>query len=330
VRAVVCDIGGTNTRLGVFQDDTLLDDSLASFRNTDFADFSSLLSSYLRQNGHGGIDAACIALAAPIGPDGATLTNHDWTISRSEVSKITGAGAIHFLNDFEALGFALLRADTLETTVLRERKQAPGQNSRRMVLGAGTGFNAAALLIDPMTGNPVVAAAECGHMTLSVEGPDEFELQQYLSKGRGRASIERALSGRGLTELYAWNCERQGLEPALGGSSAIARQALAGQDGAARQAAIQFARFLGRVTGDLALAFLPLGGIYLTGGVSRALLPILEQDPSFMAAFHAKGRMSEFMEQFPIAMLTDDRVALAGCAAFLSAAPSSHVAQRKT
>mgnify|MGYP001545566053 CR=1 FL=1 len=71
------------------------------------------------------------------------------------------------------------------------------------------------------------------------------------------------------------------------------------------------------------LAFLPLGGVYRTGGVSRALLPLLKDDPAFMKAFQAKGRMSGFMDQFPITMLTDDRVALAGCTAFLSAQPQS-------
>jgi glucokinase len=321
--ALVCDVGGTNTRLGLVEKGVLTSGSLASFRNAEFADFNSLLSAYLWQIGRGRVDAASIALAAPVGPEGATLTNHDWTISRAGVGSVTGARAIHFLNDFEALGFALLDVGLLETVVLRDGPEAGNKQARRLVLGAGTGFNAAALIIDPVTGHPVVAAAECGHMTLPVQGEEEHDIQRFLSKGRGRASNERALSGRGLSELYAWCCEKAGTDPVLQGSAEIARRALDGSDGLAREAALLFARFLGRVAGDLALAFLPLGGIYLTGGVSRALLPLLKDDPAFMAAFYAKGRMSGFMEQFPIAMLTDDRVALAGCAAFLAAQPGS-------
>ncbi|HVW57316.1 MAG TPA: glucokinase [Rhizobiaceae bacterium] len=317
--ALVCDVGGTNTRFGLVEKGVLASGSLASFRNGEFADFDSLLAAYLRQVGRDRVDAAAIALAAPVGPEGAALTNHDWTISRSGVDAVTRAKAIYFLNDFEALGFALMNVGLLETVVLRDGPEARSGRARRLVLGAGTGFNAAALIIDPITGHPVVAAAECGHMTLPVEGREEHDLQRFLSRGRGRASNERALSGRGLTELYGWCCEKAGLDPVLQGSADLARRALDGSDGLAREAALLFARLLGRVAGDLALAFLPLGGIYLTGGVSRALLPLLKDDPVFLAAFHAKGRMSGFMDQFPIAMLTDDRVALAGCAAFLAA-----------
>jgi glucokinase len=319
--ALVCDVGGTNTRLGLVERGVLTNDGLASFRNAEFSDFDSLLSAYLRQVGCDKVDTAAIALAAPIGPEGATLTNHDWTISRSGVGAVTGAKAIYFLNDFEALGFALLNVEALDKVILRDRPEATNRRARRLVLGAGTGFNAAALIIDPVTGHPVVAAAECGHMTLPVQGDEEHDIQRFLSRRRGRASNERALSGRGLTELYAWCCERAGTDAILQGSAEIVQRALDGSDGLARAAALLFARFLGRVAGDLALAFLPLGGIYLTGGVSRALLPLLKDDPAFMTAFHAKGRMSEFMDQFPIAMLTDDRVALTGCAAFLAAQP---------
>lgn len=320
--ALVCDVGGTNTRLGLVEKGILANDSLASFRNAEFADFDGVLSAYLRQVECNRVEAAAIALAAPVGPEGATLTNHDWTISRSGVEAITGARAIWFLNDFEALGFALLNVDLLDKIVLREGPEAANKRARRLVLGAGTGFNAAALIIDAITGHPVVAAAECGHMTLPVQGDEEHDLQRFLSRGRSRASVERALSGRGLTELYACCCQRAGTDPVLEGSAEIVKRGLDGSDMQAREATLLFARFLGRVAGDLALAFLPLGGLYLTGGASRALLTLLKDDPAFLAAFHAKGRMSEFMQQFPITMLIDDRVALAGCAAFLAAQPA--------
>ena len=293
--ALVCDVGGTNTRLGLVEKGVLANGSLASFRNAEFADFDSLLVAYLRRAGCDRVDAASIALAAPVGPEGATLTNHDWTISRSGVGAVTGAETIHFLNDFEALGFALLDVGLLETIVLRDGPEAGNKRARRLVLGAGTGFNAAALIIDPMTGHPVVAAAECGHMTLPVQGEEEHDIQRFLSKGRGRASNERALSGRGLTELYGWCCVKAGADPVLQGSAEIARRALDGSDGLAREAALLFARFLGRVAGDLALAFLPLGGVYLTGGVARALLRLLKDDPGCVASFHAKRGMSGFM-----------------------------------
>jgi glucokinase len=74
---------------------------------------------------------------------------------------------------------------------------------------------------------------------------------------------------------------------------------------------------MGHVIGDLALSHLPFGGIYLVGGVSRAFAPWLDEF-GFAEAFRAKGRFSDFMEQFGVQVVTDDYAALTGCASHLA------------
>lgn len=313
---LVCDIGGTNTRLGIVVDHRLQDDSLASYANDDFADFPTLLQTYVGRRGTPAIGSVCIALAAVAAPEGARLTNRDWDIERSRVAEVCNAADVQFINDFEALGFSLVRVERLETQELFPDDGA-GRPGPRLVLGAGTGFNAAACFPPRIGAIPHVAAAECGHMTLPLEGEEEFSLQASLSQGRGRASVERALSGNGLVEIYAWCCARNGREARFGKASEVATQAVAETDADARQAADVFLRLLGRVTGDLALAFLPSAGIFLSGGVTRALAPLIVSTPSFHCAFRAKGRQSAFMESFPISLLLDDRAALSGCAEWM-------------
>lgn len=313
--ALACDIGGTNTRLGLVRDGMLLPESTGSYANDDFEDFYAVAAAFLRERAESRVESVCIALAAVATAEGATLTNRDWTIARDRVAATAGAGRIDFINDFEALGYAMGQAGKLETQCLTP--ESPGQPGPRLVLGAGTGFNASAWCPTRFGGAPHVVAAECGHMTLPLAGEAEFSLQGALSAGRGRASVERALSGRGLFEIYQWQCARSGHAPRAGTVAEVSRLAVARQDQDCVEAALMFLRLLGRVCGDLALAYLPFSGLYLSGGVSRALAPLMAQDPTFLTAFRAKGRMAGFMETFPVHLLPDDRTALHGCAEWL-------------
>jgi glucokinase len=305
--ALVSDIGGTNTRLGLVEDGQLVPTSLDSFANDDFDSYEAVVETYLERLGQRRLDACCIALAAAPTADGAQLTNRDWTIGRTGMRALTGAPFIGFLNDFEALGYALIAPQRLAAqTVLASATPRPAR-ATRMVLGAA----------------PHVAAAECGHTTLAIEGEEERVLQAALAAGRGRASVERALSGNGLREIYAFVCDRDGQPCEAGTSAEISTAAVAGADEQAVAAAHLFLRLLGRVAGDLALTFLPHGGIYLYGGVCRALAPLIVGTDTFRDAFRAKGRMAPFMADFDAHLLLDDRVALSGCVEWLRIVASS-------
>ncbi|MGD9479408.1 glucokinase [Shinella sp. G-2] len=314
--ALACDIGGTNTRLGLVRNGILLPESTGSYANDEFEDFYAVAAAFLRERREHRVDSVCIALAAVATAEGATLTNRDWTIARDRVAATCSAGKVDFINDFEALGYAMGQVEKLETQCLTP-DTAAGQPGPRLVLGAGTGFNASAWCPSRFGGEPHVVAAECGHMTLPLAGETEFSLQCALSAGRGRASVERALSGRGLFEIYQWQCAQAGRPPRAETAAAVSRGAVARQDEDCVAAALMFLRFLGRVCGDLALAYLPFSGLYLSGGVSRALAPLLAEDPTFLSAFRAKGRMAGFMETFPVHLLCDDGTALHGCAEWL-------------
>jgi len=77
-----------------------------------------------------------------------------------------------------------------------------------------------------------------------------------------------------------------------------------------------FVRLAGEVCGDLALTLLPFGGLFLIGGMARAMAPYMGAG-GFAAAFRDKGRFSGFMGQFAVTLVTDDDAALIGCARHL-------------
>jgi len=84
---------------------------------------------------------------------------------------------------------------------------------------------------------------------------------------------------------------------------------------------VLYAQILGRVLASFALVHLPFGGIFLLGGVARAMAPHLI-DLGMAQTFAEMGRFSEMMAEFPVKVIEDDYAALLGCAAYLTAQPA--------
>ena len=70
---------------------------------------------------------------------------------------------------------------------------------------------------------------------------------------------------------------------------------------------------LGAEAGNLALSTLATGGVYLGGGMSLRLQPLL-RSPRFLRAFTAKGRFEAFMQRLPVHVILHPRAALLGVA----------------
>lgn len=309
---LAADIGGTNTRLALVENGRVCEDTIVRFRNADFDTPEAAIDTFLSTSGRPRCGSAVIAIAAPIDGNAIRMTNHPWTFNVNCIGEVLGGARVQFLNDFEALAYSLDKIDQTRLKPIHSPDKQLRSNATRLVVGAGTGFNAAALY--PSSEGGLVGTGECGHATLPVENESELRLWTYLARNRGRASIERALSGNGLREIYQWQCLDSGTIAEAHSPADIARLANEGSDPVCIAAARQWAMFLGRVIGDLALTFLSLGGIVLTGGVTRSLSRFL-MEPEFTATFWAKGRQSDLVSGIPITLLDDDFAALTGCAA---------------
>lgn len=315
-QGLAADIGGTNTRLALVENGRVREETIARYRNREFGSPEEAIDSYLADTGRPRCNSAVIAIAAPIEGKAIRMTNHPWMFDAEGIGKVLGGVPVTFLNDFEALGYSLDRIAPNRLTNVYDPGLPVREKATRLVVGAGTGFNAAALYQN--LHGLQVGTGECGHSTLAVETEAELRLWSYLARNRGRASIERALSGNGLREIYEWTCLEDGRAPDTLGPAEIASLANSGGDRCCESAARQWVTFLGRVIGDLALVFLSLGGIVLTGGVTRSLAKFL-QEPEFLSAFCAKGRQRQLVSGIPVQLLDDDFAALSGCAARMSA-----------
>lgn len=307
--ALVADTGGTNTRVALAEGTRLLPDTVRRFANAEHESLAAVLASFIAEEGNVDCRAAAVAVAGPVRDGRGRLTNLDWAIDEDTVAQATRAETVAVLNDLQAQGHALghLAPGSL-ATVVTGPDHAPG--ATRLVIGVGTGFNVAP--VHEGRFGRLVAAAEAGHVTLPVRSEADLRLATFLAREHGFASVEDALSGRGLGHIYAWLGEEEG-SPRNAGAAEIMAALKGGSDPRAEAAAQIFARLFGAVAGDLALTMLPFGGVYLSGGVSRAFAPYLGRF-GFVEAFRDKGRFSAFMENFSVQVIEDDFAALTGLA----------------
>jgi glucokinase len=312
-RALVADIGGTNARFAVADLVTL---DIAAVRNYSSADHKSLAAAirFYLDDVKETVSHGAVAVAAPLLQDTVRLTNAPWTFSQSGLAAEAGLEVFHFFNDFEALSLSLpyLLADELHQI----GGQAPLERSPKVVLGPGTGLGVAGLVWSPA--GWVAVPSEGGHVTLGAENERELSLVERMRKGLDRFSVERAVSGPGLSDLHQALVAAQGhsdnpLDPAE-----VERRALSGEDELAEEALDIFVQWLGRFAGDVALVFGARGGVYLGGGIAPKLVLRLEQE-DFRTAFERKGRMAAFVAPIPIYVIMAPYPGLKGAAAGLRA-----------
>lgn len=311
--SLVADIGGTNTRVALARGADLLPDTIRRYRNADCPDLETAIRRFIQDQGGVDCAAACVAVAGPVRDGRATMTNLDWTIDTDTLARATGAQRVAILNDLQAQGHALGRiaADKLRPLIAA----TPEAGAPQLVIGVGTGFNAATVYHDGAT--RLVTASESGHITLPIRSGDDLALSTFVGDSHGFPALEEVLSGRGLSNVDAWVGAQTGATDRRDGGAIMA--ALDTGEPRAKTAVDTFIRLLGNAAGDLSLIHLPRGGIYLIGGVARAVAPHFEA-AGFIQAFRDKGRFGPFMEAFPVWLIEDDYAALIGVAAYLAQA----------
>ena len=298
-RRLVADVGGTNVRFAIADQDGRLD-RVQIFRVADFPTFLDALSAYRSAAGRlSELGACAVAAAGPVDGGGVKLTNNEWIIDRADVSALMGGTPVALVNDLEAVAAALphLGLDDLAAIGL----PAPVRPEQRTMLAVnvGTGFGAASAIW--RDGRWYTCPSEAGHMTLAhVEA---------IAALPADASIESVLSGSGLARLH---------ERLAGGRVGDTPQAAdvfaqSGRNETAARAVEVFTVVLGRVAGDLALATCAWGGVYLCGSVATAWSAIADIE-RFRAEFTRKGPMSARMQQVPTAVIRRDQAPLYGLA----------------
>jgi glucokinase len=310
--SLVGDIGGTNARFALVPAGQINAEKVESLRCDQHQTLEGAIDDYLARAGVQSVERVCLAVASPIHGDRVEMTNSTWRFSISGIKARFGWSTFKVINDFSAMALGVLH---VRDDKLVHICGGPGEPGRaRLVIGPGTGLGVSALV--PVQGGWVPLASQGGHVEFAPVDDIEMAILRCLQRRFGRVSVERILCGPGLLNLYRCHAELAGEEVRFSHPQDLTAAALANADALARRTLLHFCEILGRVTGDAALMFGSLGGVYLCGGVLPRFTDFLTAS-QFQAAFENKGRMNDLMKATPVNLVIEPYTGLLGAAAAL-------------
>ena len=321
------DVGGTKTVLALVDaaGGTGARPVTGAFESRRYDGLEAILQEFL-QGVPGQVRHAAFAVAGPVLDGSALLTNLGWQVDVQALTAGFELTSAVLVNDVQATAFAVPLLAPDQVTTLQQG--LPDAHGVRAVVAPGTGLGEAYLV--PARSGLVARASEGGHSDFAPADELQLELLRFLWRTTPHVSYEQVCSGRAIPDLYrflhesgaeqepAWLAEQlAGLEDP---TPAIVESAVRpGNDGAiGRRTLALFVAILAAEVGNVALRMLPMGGLYLGGGIPPRILPAL-RDSTFLRAFGAKGRMAELMTGFPVHVILEPAAALAGAMAYARA-----------
>ncbi|MFJ4141374.1 glucokinase [Pseudomonas sp. NPDC089734] len=313
--ALVGDIGGTNARFAIWEDDRL--HSIRVFPTIDYAGPEQAIEIYLQdlELQPGDVGFVCLAVAGPVDGDEFYFTNSHWQLSRSKFCENLKVDELLLINDFTAMALGMTRLRDDEYLTICHGIGKPDRP--RVVIGPGTGLGVGTLISlgdDRWTALP----GEGGHVDLPIGTAREALLWARLMAEHEHVSAETVLSGAGLLQLYQVSCALDDIEPVLKSPAAITSAAVAG-DPVAVGVLDQFCVFLGRVVGNNVLTLGGLGGVYIVGGVIPRFVDFFTHS-GFKRALAEKGVMSDYFKGLPVWLVTAEYPGLMGAGVALQQA----------
>ena len=104
---LVADIGGTNSRLALFDPQSRQLRCLRTYINRDYGHFEDIIADWLATLDESRPGRGCLAIAAPPFDDRVSMINIDWSFSLSELAARFDFDRLSSVNDFEGNAYAL-------------------------------------------------------------------------------------------------------------------------------------------------------------------------------------------------------------------------------
>ena len=315
------DVGGTKVHLALFD---FTEGKLTHTRDHQYPakEYSGLEEIVKEFLGTDRVSAACFGVPGPVRDGRLRLTNLPWTLDSRELARNLQIDHVFLINDLEANGYGVAELGPDQIYTLSEGDAS--QIGNRGLIAAGTGLGEGILAWNGRIHVPY--PSEGGHTDFGPRNETEIELLRFLQrKYNGRISYERVVSGMGLTNIYEFLRDNQGMEEpkwladkiaeANDGNSVITEMALSAKSEICAKALDMMVSIYGAEAGNLALKVLSVGGLYVGGGIAPKILEKLK-DGTFLKAFQDKGRLSQLLIHMPVRVILDSRAALMGAAAY--------------
>lgn len=328
------DIGGTKTLLGLFElsGGRRVSVREASFPSQGYPSLESIIDDFLSAGASRRKLRGCaVGVAGPVVRGRSQVVNLRWPVDSRRLAGKLGLARVQVLNDLEATAWGVTELPARKTENLTPGVRPALGNAA--VIAAGTGLGMALLVLGD--GHLHATASEGGHQEFGPRDDLEIELLRYLRQRHGRVSIERVVSGPGLSAIYQFLVDTgrgsesesmsRRLAEAPDRNAVITEAGLAGEDPTAERALDRFVSLYGAAAGDLALVAQATGGVFVGGGIAPKILPKLRTG-EFVRAFRAKGRLASLVEKIPVRVILEPRTALLGAAVCAARSAGDHKA----
>jgi len=316
------DIGGTKTTLGLFDQAHGPRDAITriTLPSRDYDTFEALCAEIMR-SGSGPVTHAALGVAGPVSGHEAHTTNLPWTMDADRLAAEFGFQHVELFNDLVAVVYGVPHLSDAELHTLIPASGDPA--GPIAILAPGTGLGQAFATRE--AGRLIALPSEGGHVDFAPVNNRQVRLLEYMRQTHEHVSYERVCSGIGIGDLYDF-LEAEGEIPASswveerleGAEDRTPIIVTSGQD-ADRPCPLcaatidLFTEILGAKAGNIALAGMATGGVYLGGGIPPRMLAELAAG-AFAEAFLAKGRLRPLMEAIPVRVILNPDTAFIGAA----------------
>jgi glucokinase len=312
------DIGGTNTRLALFdmRGGSLKLKARTDFTNAGRGSLVEIIREFLSQHPRN-IETACLGIAGPVADGRVELTNLHWKLDEKTLQRDLNIRRVALINDLVAHGEGINELGPSDVLTLRRGTPVPRGN--RAIIAPGTGLGEAGLVYDDRTNDYRAIPSEGGHCDFSPTDDRQVALLQFMHKRIGRCSWEDVLCGPGLKNIWTFLTSRGKYH--VSGSLGIANPrpaditaaAVAGKCRACVAAVELFVMFYGAEAGNLALKMLATNGVWIGGGIAGHIIKFLKR-PALRKAFESKGPtgIHRLLRAIPLHVITSKEGALLG------------------
>ncbi len=316
------DIGGTNTRLAIFDDQNRMVGKSHKFKTGNGLSLESQCEQVLRTAKNNRPARACLAIAGPVIDGVCRSTNIGRNFVSEEIKKTVGLDSLELINDLVANAAGIELLDRTEVVTVMRGENHTGS---RAILSPGTGLGEGALIWNGKHHRPI--PSEGGHTRFAPTNDLEQELLDYLMPFCPTVTYENVCSGKGIEPLFRFFVDR-GSQVAPAFMKKIDREqdvkkraayisdaAIAKSQPAAIDAMHLFVSVLGVEASNLVLTFFATGGVYLGGGISPRILPLIKS-PVFKKAFLSHRDLGDLLNRIPVRVILNTNTALEGAALY--------------
>ena len=344
---LIGDIGGTNIRLKLLKmtkDINIEPITIKSEYKSTFL-FESL--EYLLKDFISQLDSDSKPQFAILGIPGPVENNQlitlpnipHWKLENGDLlGKKLGIKKFIFLNDFVCNGYGIQTNLKENVDYLKLNDVIAVKDGPKLMIGPGTGLGMGFLLKNKKDKYYIIGSSEGGGQDFAAKSEFLMKLKNFIrdEMGLGNVSIGKICSGRALIPIYKFlhlfgdeNNKKFERDEELGKkidyfksykkvhkvgeiNVQITQKGLNGQCELCRQTLLLFTEIFAEIAGDLALFTLPTSGVYLMGGITRIITPLILNNTIFMNHFKNKNHFWFLLQKLPIYLVQNKDIGLVG------------------